>query len=222
MALTTAVHDSLPYIDPEPTPSERAAAQALIDADVQSSPEAGDTTTHPSLAALPPNNFSPIMQLELERVSSPDPAPLTAIDLSRYETSTLPPAPSPSKSKTKTQKPDLSAHQTTLSHAYTSSTYLRQREDSMALLSQFGKNAWLIGNAQTEDVLRDLERELEERKREIDEVVVQRRAAQEGVRGEVQGLSEAWRKGVGRVLETEVAAEGVRREVLERRRAGGV
>lgn len=92
----------------------------------------------------------------------------------------------------------------------------------MALLSQFGKNAWLIGNAQTEDVLRDLERELEERKREIDEVVIQRRAAQEGVRGEVQGLSEAWRKGVGRVLETEVAAEGVRREVLERRRAGGV
>lgn len=219
MALTTAVHDSLPYIDPEPTPAERAAAQALIDADLQSSPAADDTTTHPSLPALAPSNFSPLMRLELERVSAANPAPLNAIDLSRYETSSLPPAPS-SKSKTKT--PDLTAHQTTLSHAYTSSTYLRQREDSMALLSQFGKNAWLIGNAQAEDVLRDLERELEARKREIDEVVIQRRAAQEGVRGEVQGLSEAWRKGVGRVLETEVAAEGVRREVLERRRAGGV
>jgi len=51
-------------------------------------------------------------------------------------------------------------------------------------------------------------------------VVVARKSAQEGVAGEIVGLGETWRRGVGRVLETEVAAEGLRREILERRRAG--
>ena len=80
----------------------------------------------------------------------------------------------------------------------------------------------MVSNSQTEDVLRDLEVELEKVKTEIDRVVIERKTAQEGVRGEAQGLAEGWKKGVGRVLETEVAAEGVRREILERRRGGAV
>lgn len=205
MALTTAVHDSLPYIDPEPTASESAAAQALIDADLPS-----ESTTnpieHPSLPLLPPIAFTPIIQEELTRVSSTSPpTPLSSIDLSRYESTT-------SSSSSSTPTPSL------LAQAYTTSTYLRLREDSMSLLSQFGKNAWLIANSQTEDVLRGLERDLERTKAEIDALVVERRGAQEGVRGEVEGLREGWRRGVGRVLETEVAAEAVRREILERRR----
>jgi pre-mRNA-splicing factor SPF27 len=65
-----------------------------------------------------------------------------------------------------------------------------------------------------------LERELAERKVEIDEVVIERKNVQEAVGGEVRGLEETWKRGVGRVLETEVAVEGVRREILERRREG--
>ena len=68
--------------------------------------------------------------------------------------------------------------------------------------------------------MRSLERELEERKKEIDLLVIERKTAQEAVGGEMRGLEEAWKRGVGRVLETEVAAEGLRREILERRRAG--
>lgn len=90
----------------------------------------------------------------------------------------------------------------------------------MALLDQFGKNAWLIGNSQLEDVLRGLERELAQTKEQIDLVVVERKNAQEAVGAEIQGLEGGWKRGVGRVLETEVAAEGVRREILEARRAG--
>lgn len=75
-----------------------------------------------------------------------------------------------------------------------------------------------MGNSQLEDVLRILERELADRKTEIDVVVVERKTAQENVGGEVQGLEETWKRGVSRILETEVAAEGVRREILERRR----
>lgn len=92
----------------------------------------------------------------------------------------------------------------------------------MHLLDQFGRNSWLVGNSQVEDVLRSLERELADTKQKIDVVVVERKSAQEAVAGEVKGLEEAWRGGVGRVLETEVAAEGVRREVLGRRREGGI
>ncbi len=92
----------------------------------------------------------------------------------------------------------------------------------MALLEKYGKNAWLEGNRQLEDVLRALERELEERKAEIDGVVIERKRAQEEVGGEIKGLEETWKRGVGRVLETEVAAEGVRREILERRREGAL
>jgi len=36
----------------------------------------------------------------------------------------------------------------------------------------------------------------------------------------MQGLEETWRRGVARVLETEAAAEALRREVLEARRQG--
>jgi len=94
------------------------------------------------------------------------------------------------------------------------------RQITLALLEKYGKNSWLIGNSQLEDILRGLEKELAETKAEIDGVVIERKNAQEAVGGEVKGLEEAWRRGVGRVLETEVAAEGVRREILERRREG--
>lgn len=71
-----------------------------------------------------------------------------------------------------------------------------------------------------EDILKGLEREVAAKKDEIDVVVIGRKDAQEAVEAEIRGLEEGWKKGVGRVLETEVAAEGVRREILERRRAG--
>ena len=45
---------------------------------------------------------------------------------------------------------------------------------------------------------------------------------QENVSGEFATLEETWKRGVGRVLETEVAVEGLRREILDKRRAGAV
>ncbi|CAG8976309.1 hypothetical protein HYALB_00005715 [Hymenoscyphus albidus] len=207
MVLITTIHESLPYIDPEPTPTERAAAEALIAAELD------DTTPpHPSLPALLPSHFTPRIEQELLRHSRNE--PLNAIDLSRYESLSAP-------SSTKT--PDsLHLWRTALQRARTSSTYLSSRRTNLALLEQYGKNAWLISNAQLEDILRGLERELAAVKGEMDGVVIERRGAQEGVGGEMSALEEGWRKGVGRVLETEVACEQVRREILERRRGGAV
>jgi pre-mRNA-splicing factor SPF27 len=211
MSLTNAIHDSLPYIDAEPTPSERAAALALIVEEVGSE----QTDSHPSLPPLAPQHFSPLIESELLRIENKQ--PLAAIDRNRYE-AVEPPTTSP-HSDGRTPE-TLMAWREALQKAYTSQSYLVGRTTNLALLEKYGKNAWLIGNAQLEDVLRGLEMDLGERKAEVDGVVIERKNAQEAVGGEVKGLEEAWKRGVGRVLETEVAAEGVRREILERRREG--
>ncbi|KAH8820995.1 Pre-mRNA-splicing factor SPF27 [Xylogone sp. PMI_703] len=229
MPLITDAHDSLPYVDNEPTPAEREAAQALITAELQSSStstssgeetettaEGDSTKTHPLLPPSPKFSFSPPIQSELSRIESKQ--PLTAIDLTRYEAQDPPPPTTPHSDE---DRPELLTRwREALSRAYTSHAYLTGRQTNLSLLEQFGKNAWLIGNAQLEDILRDLEREVAGRKEEIDRVVVERRNRQEEVAGEIRMLEEGWRKGVGRVLETEVAAEAVRREILERRRSG--
>ncbi|KAK6583881.1 hypothetical protein PZA11_003611 [Diplocarpon coronariae] len=177
MPLTNAIHESLPYIDSEPTPSERAAALALISLEASTPATASE---HPLLPPLAPQKLTPLMLSEFART--------------------------------------LQKWRTALERAYTSQSYLEGRIANLELLERYGKNAWLEGNRQLEDVLRALERELEERKGEIDGVVIERKNAQEAVSGELKGLEEGWRRGVGRVLETEVAAEAVRREILERRR----
>lgn len=69
-----------------------------------------------------------------------------------------------------------------------------------------------------EDILRDLERELAETRDGVEEVNRQRKIMQENGRGEIVGLEESWKKGVGAVLDVEVAAEGLRAQALGRRR----
>ncbi|KAI2618161.1 Pre-mRNA-splicing factor SPF27 [Hypoxylon sp. NC1633] len=201
-SIRTTVHESLPYVDPEPTPTERAAAESLIQAETSSSSPQSTTSTSPPPPYTPPK-FTPIMEAELSRISTKQ--PLRAIDLSRYEAD-------PSSTTTATQ-------QATLTRAYTASTYLSSRETHLQLLEAYGKNAWLVGNWQAEAELRALEHELASTKKEIDVVNIQRRRAQDDIGSELRSLDDAWRRGVGRMLETEVATEGLRRDVLEKQRA---
>jgi pre-mRNA-splicing factor SPF27 len=77
-----------------------------------------------------------------------------------------------------------------------------------------------VGNWQTEAELQALERELAEAKKQIEIVNNSRRRAQQDIGGEMTGLEQAWEKGVGRVVETELAVEQLKRLVLERRRRG--
>ncbi|KAF8429610.1 Pre-mRNA-splicing factor SPF27 [Tirmania nivea] len=192
-------HDSLPYIDPPFGPSVLSAAEALITTEL--APEAS-TSLHPSIPPLPSISFSPIIQAELSRVASGQ--PLTGgIDLSRYDPGDTPPPPT-----------DTAATTSLL----TASHHLTTRNTNLTLLNTFGKNAWLIHNAQLEDELRVCEAELAALKAECDVVNKERKGAQEAVKGEMERLERRWREGVGKVLQTEVAAEEVRREILRVRR----
>ncbi len=192
-------------IDPEPTPSQRAAAQALIDAELPTSPEATD---HPLMPPFELPEPSPLLATEYTRLASK--TALSGIDTSRYEALDAPSDPA-----------SLESWKQTLAQAYTSQTYLSSRLSRLQSLEGSGKEEWLASNEVLVAILSGLEKELQGTKEGIDRVVLERQAAQGAVKGEIATLERSWREGVGRVLETEVAAEGLRRRVLEERRAGG-
>lgn len=86
------------------------------------------------------------------------------------------------------------------------------------MLDEGGKNAWLIGNSQLEDILRGLEKELADTKEAAEEVNRQRKIAQESSQGELAGLQETWKRGLGAILDVELASEQIRMQILEHRR----
>ncbi|KAK4177854.1 Pre-mRNA-splicing factor SPF27 [Triangularia setosa] len=202
MPSITTIHESLPYIDEPPTESLLSAARALITTERQSIPD----DAHHALLPLPytPQFLTPLLQSEFTRLSSSQPPPkLSALDLSRYNS--LPTQPSPSST---------SSLQPELSKAYISHSYVSSRRAHLALLDTYGKNAWLTGNYFLEGELKSLEKELAEVKTEIDLVTLARKTQQEQAGPEMKMLEENWKAGVGRVLETELATEGLRREAL--------
>jgi len=107
-----------------------------------------------------------------------------------------------------------------MQRAYASSTYLSSRLTNLSLLETYGKNAWLIGNSQLEQMLKDLEGDLAGAKRATEGVEEERRFRQEGVRAEMETLEQSWKKSIRSIVEVEIAIEGLRQEILERRRAG--
>ncbi|KAH8422811.1 pre-mRNA-splicing factor SPF27 family protein [Aspergillus melleus] len=209
MPLINESHDSLPYIDAEPTARARADAERLIAAEL---PSNYSSSIHPSIPAFPESQFSPLMQQEIERKAAGLPL-VGGIDLSRYEA----PEP-PTRSSDAGSTPNLEEWRQTLQRAYTASSHLSMRHENLALLEENGKNAWLIGNSQLEDILRGLEKELAETKEAAETVNKERKLAQEASRGELAGLEESWRKGVGATLDVELAAESLRMQILDQRR----
>ncbi|PTB46375.1 uncharacterized protein TrAFT101_004163 [Trichoderma asperellum] len=208
-----AYHESLPYIDTEPTPQALSAAHALISAEQQ-------TFSSPPLPTEPPKepSFSPAIAAELDRLASKRPS--QTLDLSRYEAQEIPPPSSSSKSSS-----DVDALRAPLSNAFVSSSYLSSRAQNLKLLDAHGRNAWLLSNYHLEDQLRSIERDLADTKRDIELVNAARAARQNDVKAEMQGLEQNWRAGVGRALETEIAVQElkdqIRQELRNRANAAG-
>ncbi|RAO64205.1 uncharacterized protein BHQ10_000217 [Talaromyces amestolkiae] len=211
MPLITEYHSSLPYIDGEPGEQARASAQKLISAELSSDHA---STLHPAIPALPESRFSPLIEQELARKEAGQPM-TGGIDLSRYEAPEAPEGPSGNQDDASKM---LQEWKDTLRKAYISSSHLSIRHNNLALLEEYGKNAWLIGNSQLEEILRSVEKELAETKEAVEGVHKERKLAQESGHGELAGLEDTWRRGVGSILEVEVAAEGLRQQILERRR----
>ncbi|KAK7941141.1 breast carcinoma amplified sequence 2 [Apiospora aurea] len=212
MSIRTTVHESLPYVDKEPTADERSNAENLISAELASIQQADDsaTKTHPSLPPLVESPFftaNSLLQQEQARLAAKQ--PLAAIDLTRYEVDE-------DDVNAATDPQEL---ETALARAYTAQAYLTARHAHLGLLDRYGKNAWLVGNWQAEADLAGLERDLAAVKRDIELVNHSRRQMQTEVGEELRGLDATWRRGVGRVLETEVAVQRLRHDIEQRRQA---
>ena len=160
------------------------------------------------------SRFSPAIQEELVRKASG--LPLNGVDLSRYE------APEPPSKEDPYSKDDasraLDEWRQVLLRAYTSSSHLSIRQENLRLLDESGKNAWLIANSQLEHILQTVEKELVHAKEAVETVHKQRKITQETSKGELVGLEETWRRGVGALVDVEVAAETMRMRILDQRR----
>ncbi|RMJ20616.1 BCAS2 domain-containing protein, partial [Aspergillus sp. HF37] len=162
-------------IDPDLTAQARANAEHLIASEL---PAEHQTTEHPSMPSLQEPRFTLLLQQELDRIAAGQ--GLTGgIDVTRYE-APEPPAPSISG-----EAPDLDSWRQTLRKAYTASHHLTTRHENLELLEESGKNAWLIGNSQLEELLRGTEKELAETRDDVEEVNRQRKVAQENGRAEL-------------------------------------
>ncbi|KAF2234332.1 hypothetical protein EV356DRAFT_515228 [Viridothelium virens] len=236
MSLLHESHDSLPYIDRAPSPPSLTTAQALVDAEIAAHANTDAATPvplHPSLPTYPPPRFSNPVQSALQyldennlEASQQQHLP-PGIDLSRYEDLELPtPDSDPelfsSDGQSKNEQVLLEAYGATLQKSATSLEYLHARHLNLNLLQRYGANAYLISNHYLEAMLREVEGELARCREEVEGVEGRRRGVQEGRKGEAEGLEEGWRKGVGRMLEVEAAAEGLKEEILRRRREGAV
>jgi pre-mRNA-splicing factor SPF27 len=204
MPLIQSSTDALPYIDAAPSPEALAAANALIHAELK--PDHA-TTSHPSIPALRESKFSDLIEAEHARIAAGQPKS-GGLDLSRYELLDAP------------VKGDYEAWKSALQKAYASAGYLQGREINLSLLETYGKNAWLIGNSSLEDELRALEKEVEAAKIEGEQIQQARRTVQANAAGEMHGLEEGWKTGIGRMIETQAAGERLRMEILERKRQG--
>ncbi|KAF1349248.1 hypothetical protein EJ07DRAFT_140980 [Lizonia empirigonia] len=221
MPLINESYDSLPYVDTHLDHAALTAARAAIDADIRS--VGVDTADlHPALipATKYTPHFSDFIEREHARLDGNPASKLSGIDLKRYEDLDAPENTNPTSDEDRPELLDKWSR--ALKQAYTSSEYVQGRLTQLGLLEKFGKNAWLVGNAQLEDILRGIEAELADVRKQHDDVETLRRSQQESVHGEIKTLEDTWKKGVGRVLETDVAAEGLKQQILERRRAGAV
>ncbi|KAI1970661.1 hypothetical protein LOZ53_005971 [Ophidiomyces ophidiicola] len=208
MSLINEYHDSLPYIDQEITPQTRAEVAKLITAEVSADYQ---TTLHPSIPNLPNFKFSDLIQKELARKEANEPIN-GGVDLSRYE------APEAPAIEGKEAAEILEDWRNTLRKAYTASSHLLTRQENLSLLEAHGKNAWLIGNSQLEEILRQIEKELQETQEATEAVNRERKIRQEAAKGEIEGLEDAWKRGVSGIINVEIASERLRMEILEKRR----
>ena len=84
-------------------------------------------------------------------------------------------------------------------------------------MKQYGKDAWLVSNEQVSGELAAIERELAAARLNLEELERNRRDLQEKIKGEMAGLEETWRSTVGRAIEAEVATEGLRMQITQKR-----
>lgn len=140
------------------------------------------------------------MFASIEKTGQPR-APGTGVDLVRYEQLGSPQDPGNSV-----------AWRRLLRNTQIAQTYVNGRLDNLQALEAHGKNAWLVGNFQTENNLRALEGETNETRSHLHDAEEESRRAQAPVKAELDAMRQTFQDGLGRSLEAEIATENNRRK----------
>lgn len=218
MPLTLEPTDYTPSTDDvltqEQLDSVRVQVQAYLPVDYK-------TRLHPEVDTSYEPDFSAWVLEEGNRVAKGQPRPAgEGIDMSRYEADALAAPAEPTSDEDRAEA--LRRWRETLQRAYTSSTYLSGRLTNLSLLETYGKNAWLIGNSQLEDIVKALEKELEEKKRGLEQIEEVRRNQAVRAKSQLEALEAEWKKSVGGLVDVQLATEELRQKIAEKKRAGGV
>ena len=187
-AKTTSPLTLFADVDRPASPSALTHIRNLVKTHVTS-----NGTSHPHVPASPDISLNNAMRTELERIGCKE--PLRAVETSRYEEPEL------------SDDASLDEARKQLQVAYTSLAYLRGRNEELALLEQYGKNAYLLQNYHLEAELRALEKELVETRETVGDLNRARKSEQESARHELEGLEGDWKKGIGELVRIQVALQ---------------
>ncbi|KAI0702471.1 breast carcinoma amplified sequence 2 [Cytidiella melzeri] len=193
-----AIFDSLPYYDNdlERDPSLKEKAERLIARELKPHKE-----LHPRVP--PPLELfakNPLLQAELARVESHQPLP--PLDTARYQ------LPGPTSSPATEEDWDAS-----VKNAHAQLEHQRLRHTNLALLQNYGSNAWRIHNYQLESTAKLLEKTLEDLKQLTVEVNRDRKNFQTTVGAQLTGLETKWTELISNVLQIEMANVALEAEI---------
>ena len=203
-----------PDIDAPLSGTERDAILSQIHAE---RPPDIASALHPNVATDYTPAFTPAMQAEHDRIASgvekiPEGQ---GIDMDRYNNIDAPEETTAASEEERLRL--LQQWHSALQKANANSTYISGRLTHLSLLETYGKNAWLMGNDQLEQLLRGLELDYAEAKKTLETTEEERKTRQEGVYSEMKMLDESWKTAVRGLIEVQIATEELKQEVLRKK-----
>ncbi|KAI0815293.1 breast carcinoma amplified sequence 2 [Irpex lacteus] len=195
---TPVIFDSLPYYDNdlERDPTLKEKAERLIARELKTQKE-----LHPKVPP-PLNLFSknPLLQAELARVESHQPLP--PLDTTRYQ------LPGPNSNNATEEEWEAA-----VKNAHAQLEHQRLRQTNLALLQNYGSNAWRIHNYQLEHNAKLLEKTLEGLKQLTVEVNRDRKNFQTTTGAQLTSLETKWTELISNVLQIEMANVALEAEI---------
>ncbi|TCD70077.1 hypothetical protein EIP91_005059 [Steccherinum ochraceum] len=195
----SAIFDSLPYYDNdlERDPSLKDKAERLIAKELGTQPEALHPRVPPPITSFANN---PLLAAEMERIASHQPFP--AMDTLRYQL----PGPTSSPGTQEEWEAALKNAKAQLEHQ-------RLRQSNIALLQNYGSNAWRIHNYLLEATSKNLDKALEELKEMTTEVNRDRKNFQTRIGSQLTSLETRWTELISSVLQIDMANVALEGEI---------
>ncbi|XP_043222670.1 pre-mRNA-splicing factor SPF27-like [Amphibalanus amphitrite] len=197
------VVDALPYIDQGyEEAGVREAALALVDEETRRYRPTKNYLDH-----LPPLNLSQyeteVMRAEFDRLAARQ--PMEMLSMKRYE---LPTPPSGKMT-------DISAWNECVDNSMAQLEHQATRIENLELMMDHGCEAWKIYNEVLVKMASDAQKQLQDVKKNIQEVNWKRKQAQQNAGGELRRLEETWVGLVSKNYEIEQACVNLERELAK-------